>query len=201
MFGELYFVGPSSDGSAEEELIRGGAACRVTEENKLVYASLLIEHYLIGRCRRELALFASGFHDIIPRQLLRGLAVGIRAVDLEILAVGVAEVRVADFRAHAEGSLDRRPRLQRAFWEVLEGFGAEDRARLLAFATGSGRLPAGGFAALRPAFTVDIGGEVDQLPTAHTCVNQLVLPPYETKGDLRKKLLIAIRSGDGFGFA
>ena len=36
------------------------------------------------------------------------------------------------------------------------------------------------------------------LPTAATCMNLLRLPAYRTKEQLRKKVLLAIRSGSGF---
>jgi Ubiquitin-protein ligase len=37
------------------------------------------------------------------------------------------------------------------------------------------------------------------LPMAHTCFNQLVLPEYETKEKLKHKLYIAIANAEGFG--
>ena len=39
------------------------------------------------------------------------------------------------------------------------------------------------------------------LPTCHTCFNQLDLPPYENESIMREKLLKAIESCEGFGFA
>jgi hypothetical protein len=44
----------------------------VTEENKEQYVQLLVEHYLLGHCRRELALVLQGFYDIIPKSVLSG---------------------------------------------------------------------------------------------------------------------------------
>ena len=38
-----------------------------------------------------------------------------------------------------------------------------------------------------------------QLPEAHTCFNQLVLPDYRDKELLKKKLTIAISNAEGFG--
>jgi hypothetical protein len=43
---------------------------------------------------------------------------------------------------------------------------------------------------------------LDRLPTAHTCFNQLDLPEYESKEQLRERLITAIREGaEGYGFA
>ncbi|XP_013916108.1 PREDICTED: probable E3 ubiquitin-protein ligase HECTD2 [Thamnophis sirtalis] len=37
------------------------------------------------------------------------------------------------------------------------------------------------------------------LPIAHTCFNQLCLPPYKTKKELKEKLTIGISNAEGFG--
>ena len=34
---------------------------------------------------------------------------------------------------------------------------------------------------------------------SHTCFNQLVLPVYKTKKQLRHKLILAIQNAEGFG--
>ena len=38
-----------------------------------------------------------------------------------------------------------------------------------------------------------------RLPMAHTCFNQLCLPPYKTRQQLKSKLTIAISNSEGFG--
>lgn len=44
-------------------------------------------------------------------------------------------------------------------------------------------------------------GRPDRLPSAHTCFNQLDLPEYETKEQLRERLHVALYEGrEGFGF-
>uniref|UniRef100_A0A8C0GXC9 HECT-type E3 ubiquitin transferase n=1 Tax=Chelonoidis abingdonii TaxID=106734 RepID=A0A8C0GXC9_CHEAB len=37
------------------------------------------------------------------------------------------------------------------------------------------------------------------LPVAHTCFNQLCLPPYKSKKELKQKLVIGISNAEGFG--
>lgn len=39
----------------------------------------------------------------------------------------------------------------------------------------------------------------ENLPEAHTCFNQLILPEYPSKESLKKKLIIAISNAEGFG--
>ena len=41
--------------------------------------------------------------------------------------------------------------------------------------------------------------KLNNLPEAHTCFNQLVLPDYKDKERLKRKLTIAISNAEGFG--
>lgn len=38
-----------------------------------------------------------------------------------------------------------------------------------------------------------------RLPISHTCFNQICLPPYRTRKELKHKLTIAISNSEGFG--
>jgi len=68
----------------------------------------------------------------------------------------------------------------------------------LSFTTGSDRAPIGGLGTMR--FTVMKNGQDnEQLPTAHTCFNHLLLPPYNSKEKLKEKLTTAINNSEGFG--
>ena len=99
------------------------------------------------------------------------------------------------------GNLREHPSLEGFFWEALEDMDVVERAQLLSFACGSGRLPAEGFGAMRPPFTVTVERtSLDSVPTAHTCANELCLPEYGSAAELRTKLDISIHSDAGFGF-
>ena len=156
----------------------------------------------------------------------------ISAVDLDLLVSGMPSIDVHDWRAHAVGSLSDatirflleevdKPEIEREdrdkytnyleiarklsvwFWEYIESLDVEDRAKVLLFTCGSGRLPADGFSSLRPPFKIDADMQASpsSLPTAHTCFNQLCIPNYETKAAFLEKMKLAIRyAGDGFGF-
>lgn len=43
------------------------------------------------------------------------------------------------------------------------------------------------------------GDDSDQLPSAHTCFNHVLIPNYGTKEKLKAKLLLAIGNSEGFG--
>merc|ERR1740129_2204061 len=113
---------------------------------------------------------------------------------------GVVDVDPAAWMEFAETSGPER--VIEWFWETVWEFTPEERCKLLHFATGSSRLPCGGFPSLSHPFKVDVRGSEseDHLPQAHTCVNSLVFPAYSSKEILKKKLVQAINT-EGFGFS
>merc|ERR1712187_608730 len=87
------------------------------------------------------------------------------------------------------------------FWELIEEMNSEERSKVLHFATGSSRLPSGGFAELDPKFEMHIiPGTPDHLPIAHTCFNRIDLYTYISKEQLNEKLQSALEAGEGFQF-
>ncbi len=73
-----------------------------------------------------------------------------------------------------------------------------EKRLLLKFWTGSDRAPIDGLASME--FKISrIGVDSEQLPTAHTCFNQLLLPDYATAEKLAMKLKYAIQNSEGFG--
>jgi len=195
------------DGRPVIELKPGGRTERVTETTKEEYVQLLAEEYLLGRNRLGVGLLCKGFRDMLPLGVLRGTKQEKEqrptALDLELLIAGTPEVDVADWQRHCGGSAkETHPKIFQWFWEVLEEMDQESRARVLNYACGSARMPGAGFAALVPKFVLVVDRcDPSFLPTAHTCVNQLHLPPYEEKSTLEAKLRLAIETGADFGFA
>lgn len=56
------------------------------------------------------------------------------------------------------------------------------------------------FQELNPRFQITAAPTFANLPTAHTCFNQLCLPDYESYEHFEKALLISISEGtEGFG--
>ena len=66
------------------------------------------------------------------------------------------------------------------------------------FSTGSNRSPLRGLETLN--FTISATGLDDErLPSAHTCFNDIILPKYSSKDQMRKKILQALENKEGFG--
>jgi len=72
------------------------------------------------------------------------------------------------------------------------------KKKLLFFTTGSDRAPIGGLGKME-FIIMKHGDDGDRLPTAHTCFNHLLLPPYNSKEKCQKMLENAINNATGFG--
>lgn len=88
--------------------------------------------------------------------------------------------------------------------QVIRSWDAEQKSRLLQFATGTSRIPVNGFKDLQGSdgprrFTIEKSGEESQLPKSHTCFNRLDLPPYKSYDALTQKLTWAVEETVGFG--
>ncbi|XP_043711874.1 E3 ubiquitin-protein ligase UPL2-like [Telopea speciosissima] len=186
------------------ELIPGGRNIRVTEENKHEYVGLVAEHRLTTAIRPQINAFLEGFSELIPRDLISIF----NDKELELLISGLPDIDLDDLRANTEysGYSAASPVIQ-WFWEVVQGFSKEDKARLLQFVTGTSKVPLEGFSALQgisgsQRFQIHKAyGSPDHLPSAHTCFNQLDLPEYPSKQHLEGRLLLAIHeANEGFGF-
>lgn len=186
------------------ELIPGGRNIRVTEENKHEYVDRVVEHRLTTAIRPQINAFMEGFSELIPRELISIF----NDKELELLISGLPDIDLDDLRANTEysGYSNASPVIQ-WFWEVVQGFSKEDKARFLQFVTGTSKVPLEGFSALQgisgsQRFQIHKAyGSSDHLPSAHTCFNQLDLPEYTSKERLQERLLLAIHeANEGFGF-
>ncbi|XP_050235135.1 E3 ubiquitin-protein ligase UPL2-like isoform X2 [Mercurialis annua] len=188
----------------DHELIPGGRNIKVTEDNKHQYVDLVAEHRLTTAIRPQINAFMEGFNELILRDLISIF----NDKELELLISGLPDIDLDDMRANTEysGYSGASPIIQ-WFWEVVQGFSKEDKARLLQFVTGTSKVPLEGFSALQgisgsQKFQIHKAyGSPDHLPSAHTCFNQLDLPEYPSKEHLEERLLLAIHeANEGFGF-
>ncbi|THU49759.1 hypothetical protein C4D60_Mb06t12920 [Musa balbisiana] len=186
------------------ELIPGGRNIRVTEENKHEYVDRVAEHLLTTAIRPQINAFMEGFTELIHRDLISIF----NDKELELLISGLPDIDLDDLRANTEysGYSNASPVIQ-WFWEVVQGFSKEDKARFLQFVTGTSKVPLEGFSALQgisgsQRFQIHKAyGTPHHLPSAHTCFNQLDLPEYTSKEQLEERLLLAIHeANEGFGF-
>ena len=202
------------------DLKPGGQDIEVTNENKKEYVELITEWRIQKRVDEQFNAFVTGFHELIPADLVNVFD----ERELELLIGGIADIDVDDWKKHTDyrGYTESDVVVQN-FWKVrqnspshphatqgltfrqcIRGWDAEQKSRLLQFATGTSRIPVNGFKDLQGSdgprrFTIEKSGEESQLPKSHTCFNRLDMPPYKSFEALQSKLLWAVEETVGFG--
>ncbi|KAG1159830.1 hypothetical protein G6F37_004533 [Rhizopus arrhizus] len=176
----------------------------VTEENKHEYVYLIAQQRLVLAIKPQMDAFLEGFHEIIPSSLISIF----NEQELELLISGLPDIDIDDWKANTvyQGYNFQSPQIQ-WFWRAVRSFDEEERAKLLQFATGTSKVPLGGFSALQGSnglqkFQIHKEfSDINRLPSAHTCFNQIDLPQYQNYEDLRRNLFKAISEcSTGFGF-
>ncbi|CEG45730.1 hect e3 ubiquitin [Plasmopara halstedii] len=187
------------------ELVPGGAARDVTDENKEEYLELLLKHYMFESISEQLGALLMGFYDIMPQFLITVFDYQ----EFDLLLSGVPELDVNDWHTHSEvrwikleKSTPVENRVLKWFWECMREFTSEERARLLQFATGTSRVPIQGFKALTSSdgrvrrFTIQFvqrgAPPTGLMPKGHTCFNRIDLPLYHTKEEMINYLTLVM---------
>lgn len=185
-----------------------GEKLPVTNSNRGEFVDLYIKYLLDTSVSRQYEPFKRGFFTVCGGNALSLF----RPEEIELLIRGSDEpLDIYSLRAVAiyEGWPAGRAKDQHAqvqwFWEAFEGAKPVDQRKLLAFITGSDRIPAMGATNLvikiQLQDTSKKSGVLDtnRFPTARTCFNTLVLYPYRSKEQLEQKLWMAVSESEGFG--
>lgn len=184
------------------DLVPNGRNIPVTEENKNEYVSLVVEYRLQTSVQEQMSNFITGFHEIIPRDLVAIFD----EQELELLISGLPDIDVQDWQNNTVyNNYSASSEQIQWFWRAVKSFDNEERAKLLQFSTGTSKVPLNGFKDLSGAngvckFSIhrDYGAK-DRLPSSHTCFNQIDLPVYDSYEALRGSLLLAVSEGhEGF---
>ena len=190
-FGELITI----------ELKPHGEEIPVTDENKREYVERMIEWRIVRRVEDQFRAFIAGFSELIPLDLINVFD----ERELELLMGGMSEIDVDDWKRFTDyRGFSEQDDVVKWFWDCVQRWPAEQRSRLLQFATGTSRIPVNGFKDLQGSdgprrFTIEKSGEINHLPKSHTCFNRIDLPPYPSPEVLENKLVLAIEEGMRFG--
>lgn len=182
---------------------------------------MVTEWKIQKRVEEQFNAFIAGFNELIPPDL-----VGVfDERELELLVGGIADIDVEDWKKHTDyRGYQEQDEVIQNFWKVIRTWDAEQKSRLLQFATGTSRIPVNGFKDLQGSdgprrFTIEKSGDINALPKSHTwyvpqtfslpecccfsdvdcSFNRLDLPPYKTYEALQQKLSIAVEETVGFG--
>lgn len=183
------------------DLKPGGQNIEVTNENKKEYIDLITEWRIQKRVEEQFNAFVTGFNELIPADLVNVFD----ERELELLIGGISDIDVDDWKKHTDyRGYTESDAVIRNFWNIIRGWDAEQKSRLLQFATGTSRIPVNGFKDLQGSdgprrFTIEKSGSVDALPKSHTCFNRLDLPEYKDYNALSSKLVVAVENTVGFG--
>ncbi|XP_042197010.1 E3 ubiquitin-protein ligase SMURF1 [Callorhinchus milii] len=188
----------------QQELKPNGRNVPVTEENKREYVRLYVNWRFMRGIEAQFLALQKGFNELIPQHLLKPFD----QKEIELIIGGLGKIDINDWKANTRlKHCVSDTNIVKWFWQAVESFDEERRARLLQFVTGSSRVPLQGFKALQGStgaagprlFTIHlIDANTDNLPKAHTCFNRIDIPPYESYEKLYEKLLTAVEETCGF---
>ena len=186
------------------ELKPGGSSILVTEDNKKEYVKLYVNYRFMRGIEQQFLSLQKGFTDIVPLALLRPFD----EREIELLISGIGNIDINDWKQHTRlKHCGNSSQIVDWFWQAVESYNDEMRARLLQFVTGSSRVPLQGFRALQGStgaagprlFTIHcIESSSQNLPKAHTCFNRIDIPLYDSYQLLYDKLTQAVEETCGF---
>ncbi|KAK7473434.1 hypothetical protein BaRGS_00035310 [Batillaria attramentaria] len=205
------------------ELVTGGRAIPVTNENKIRYVHLMAHFRMFRQIKDQTLAFIRGFKAVVHPDWLCMFS----APELQKLISGDSgTLDIEDLRRHTQyyGGYHNNHKVINWLWDVLNSdFTPAERSLFLKFVTSCSKPPLLGFAHLEPPFSIrcvevsddqDTGDTVGsvlkgffnikkkeaggRLPTSSTCFNLLKLPNYSKKSILRDKLRYALHSHSGF---
>lgn len=185
-------------------LCPGGERRPVTNANRREYVDAYVRYLLDTAVARQFEPFKRGFFTVCAGSALSLF----RPEEIEVLVRGSGSrdepIDVAALRAVAQydgwgvdDPAEREPTV-RWFWEAFAAAPPADQRRLLAFVTGSDRLPALGAASLAMRIAC-LGDDCGRFPTARTCFNLLALWRCASRERLEGMLWRAVDESEGFG--
>ena len=183
------------------ELKTNGASISVTQANKHEYVDLYVQYVLEDSIKTQFDAFARGFRKVCNNS---GMDL-FKYEELELLICGNPVLNMRDLRAGSkyEDGYTESSEVIHMFWVVVLEFNDDEKKQFLKFISGSDRSPIDGLAEMKFIISrVGAVGEAEtdvRLPSAHTCFNHLLLPPYSSIDILRSKLKYAMNHSEGFG--
>ncbi|CAD8173650.1 unnamed protein product [Paramecium octaurelia] len=185
VWGETYF----------EDLKPNGFQIEVTIQNREEYIQLYIDWYLNKLVQKQFDLLKDGFKTVVDGDGIKLFS----GEELQQLIIGLPTFDMRDLEASTKyDGYESNSEYIKYFWNCIHSLNVEMQKRFLFFCTGSDRIPVGGLKSIK--FVIQKHGEdTEQLPSAHTCFNVLLLPQYKIKETLKEKLKISLENAEGFG--
>ena len=172
-----------------------GENIMIDYENKNEYVELYVNWFFNESIKEYYNAFEKGFYIVFDKELSKILS----PEELELIICGEQNL---DFMELQKGvkyeGYNKESITIKYLWEILMKFNEEEKKKFLIFVTGCDKAPIDGLAML--PFVIGRNANVNDLPKSHTCFNNLILPDYQNKELMEKKIRIAINYSEGFGF-
>ncbi len=180
------------------ELKPHGDQLAVTLENRNEYLQCYAKYRLVTEQEHVLTHIFSGLWDDVPPAWLEVFSVE----ELRKLFCKTSALDVHAWQEHTQpiplAATEAQRNMVAWFWEVVESLSHDDQHKLLQLVTGLTNPPPGGFANMYPQFNICFGEGTtrEHLPKTATCFNKIVLPPYDSKENLKEKIDKFIEFGE-----
>ena len=188
------------------ELVRDGAETAVTLDNLQEYIDLVLHAVFHETVALQLQAFKKGFNSVLPIESLRPFQA---RDEVELLVCGAepsgdewADANLLRDLIKPDHGYSSKSRAYEEFLRFIVEMPTADRPLFVKWATGSRRLPLGGFAALEPRMSLNCKKPVrsDQtpdmiLPSVSSCQHYVKMPEYSSYAILRARFELAVREG------
>ena len=190
------------------ELIDDGENTLVNNKNKNLFINKIVELVCYESIKTELNSFKNGFISIIPLNFIKIFTIE----EFNFILSGQTEINLKDWKLNTiyKGDITEKNEVIQMFWEVLQELNNEQLLLFFKFCTGSTRVPVDGFSALPGPknkiikFSIELKSDKGdnkkdyKLITAQTCFNNIILPEYKTKEEMRKAINIILESDTNY---
>ena len=186
------------------ELIENGRNITVEDLDDFIQKRI---NFLVGIYEPFIKRMRDSFYKYMPIDKIKCL----NSNELELLLNGRPFIEIEEWKSFTEYKqpYNENHMVIKWFWEILSELSQNELSNLLMFATGSSRVPLGGFIELESnngiisRFTityVPYNNKVKNFIRSHTCFNRIDLPCYTKKEDLKKAIKFVVENQIwGFG--
>ena len=174
------------------ELIENGRKKKVVDLEDLIKRKI---DFLIGIYEPFIKRIRETFYKYIPFDKIKCL----NSNELELILNGRPFIDIDEWKSFTEykGIYNENHKVIKWFWEILSELSQKELSNLLLFATGSSRVPLGGFSELESnngylsRFTIEYinyNKNIKNFIKAHTCFNRIDLPCFPNKNELKEAI-------------
>lgn len=181
----------------ELPIVPSGETKLVTNSNLEEYIDAYIAYICDDSIHTQFQSFESGFNKVITDNIFKYFS----PTELASICCG-REDHNWDLMKNStkyDNGYSANSSTIKYFWKVFNVLSEKEKKDLLFFITGSDCSIGDGLDE-QNIITIYKSGDIEKLPTAHTCTKMLVLPDYQNEEKIFNALMICTENSTGFGF-